>query len=37
MITGAIYLYNLILVLLNTLRISNKKDVIYYPQIKFSK
>jgi len=34
-ITGIMYLINLIFVLLNTLRISNKKDVIYYPQIKF--
>ncbi|MCH7525042.1 MAG: helix-turn-helix domain-containing protein [Bacteroidetes bacterium] len=37
MITGSMYLFNLILVLLNTLRISNKKDVMYYPQIKFLK
>ena len=31
------YLFNLILVLINTLRICNKKDVMYYPQIKFYK
>ena len=34
-ITGSMYFINLILVLLNTLRISNKKNVLYYPQIKF--
>jgi transcriptional regulator with XRE-family HTH domain len=37
MITGSVYLFNLILVLLNTLRISNNRDVMYYPQIKFLK
>jgi len=37
MITGSLYFFNLILVLLNTLRISNKKNVMYYPQIKFLK
>lgn len=37
LITGSMYFFNLILVLLNTLRISNKKDVMYYPQIKFLK
>ena len=36
-IIGSMYFFNLILVLLNTLRISNKKDVIYYPRILFLK
>ena len=34
-IIGVMYFINLILILLNTLRISNEKEVIYYPQIKF--
>jgi len=34
-ITGSMYFINLILVLLNTVRIINKKYVLYYPQIKF--
>ncbi len=34
-IIGVIYFINLIFILLNTVRISNEKDVIYYPQIKF--
>ena len=36
-IIGAMYFINLIFILLNTVRISNEKDVIYYPQIKFLK
>lgn len=35
MIAGCMYIFNLILVLFNTLRISNEKEVLYYPQIKF--
>jgi len=34
-IIGVMYLINLIFILINTLRISNEKEVIYYPQIKF--
>jgi len=34
-VTGIMYLINLIFVLLNTLRTSNDKNVVYYPQIKF--
>ncbi|RLD29433.1 MAG: DNA-binding protein [Bacteroidetes bacterium] len=34
-VTGFMYFINLIYVLLNTLRISNEKDLMYYPQIKF--
>lgn len=34
-VTGFMYFINLIYVLLNTLRISNEKDVMYYPKIKF--
>ena len=34
-IIGIMYLINLIFILLNTLRISNEKEVFYYPQIKF--
>jgi len=33
--TGFMYLINLIYILLNTLRISNEKKGMYYPQIKF--
>ncbi len=33
--TGFMYLINLTYILLNTLRISNEKNVMYYPQIKF--
>jgi transcriptional regulator with XRE-family HTH domain len=36
-IIGAMYFINLIFILINTVRISNEKDVIYYPQIKFLK
>ena len=36
-VTGCMYLINLIFVLFNTLRLSNEKDVMYYPQIKFLK
>ena len=32
---GVMYLINLIFILLNTLRISNENDIIYYPKIKF--
>ena len=34
-VTGIMYFINLFFILLNTLRISNEKDVIYYPLIKF--
>ena len=34
-VIGVLYFINLIFILLNTLRISNEKDVMYYPQIKF--
>ncbi len=34
-VIGAMYFINLIFILLNTVRINNEKDVIYYPQIKF--
>jgi len=34
-VTGIMYFINLIFILLNTLRISNEKDVIYYPIIEF--
>ena len=34
-VTGIMYLINLIFVLINTLRTSNDKNVVYYPQIKF--
>jgi len=34
-VIGAMYFINLIFILLNTVRISNEKGVIYYPQIKF--
>lgn len=37
MIVGSMYFLNFFLVLLNTLRINNKKRVRYYPQIKFLK
>ncbi|NNL15159.1 MAG: helix-turn-helix domain-containing protein [Flavobacteriaceae bacterium] len=36
-IIGLLYFTNLISILLNTLRISNEKDAIYYPQIRFLK
>jgi transcriptional regulator with XRE-family HTH domain len=36
-VIGVIYFINLIFILLNTLRISNKKNVIYNPKIKFLK
>ncbi len=32
---GVMYVFNLIFVLFNTLRISNEKEVVYYPRIKF--
>jgi transcriptional regulator with XRE-family HTH domain len=34
-VVGVMYFINLILVLLNTLRTSNEKEVIYLPQVKF--
>jgi len=34
-IIGVMYFINLIFILLNTLRISNEKDIIYNPKIKF--
>jgi len=34
-VIGVMYFINLIFILLNTVRISNEKGVIYYPQIKF--
>jgi len=34
-VTGLMYLINLFYILLNMLRISNEKDVMYHPQIKF--
>jgi uncharacterized Tic20 family protein len=34
-VTGLMYLINLFYILLNMFRISNEKDVLYYPQIKF--
>ena len=34
-ITGIMYFINLFFILLNTLRISNDKNAMYYPQIKF--
>ena len=34
-VIGVMYFINLIFILLNTVRISNEKDVFYYPQIKF--
>jgi transcriptional regulator with XRE-family HTH domain len=34
-VIGVMYFINLIYILLNTVRISNEKGVIYYPQIKF--
>ncbi|NNL16488.1 MAG: helix-turn-helix domain-containing protein [Flavobacteriaceae bacterium] len=34
-VIGVMYFINLIFILLNTLRISNEKDVIYNPRIKF--
>ena len=36
-VIGVLYLMNLISVLINTLRISNEKEVIYFPHIKFLK
>jgi len=36
-VTGCMYFINLIFVLINTLRLNNEKDVMYYPQIKFLK
>ena len=32
-----LYVFNLILILLNTIRISNDKSVVYFPQVKFLK
>ena len=37
MVIGFLYVANLVLILINTLRINNKKEVIYSPQIKFLK
>ncbi len=34
-VIGVLYFINFALILLNTLRISNGKDIFYYPQIKF--
>lgn len=34
-VTGFMYLINLFYILINLLRISNEKDAVYYPQIKF--
>ena len=34
-VIGVMYLINFIFILLNTLRISNENDIIYYPKIKF--
>lgn len=34
---GAMYLINLILILINTLRVYNKKDIVYFPIIKLLK
>lgn len=34
-VTGLMYLIYLFYILLNMFRISNEKDVLYYPQIKF--
>ena len=34
-VSGVMYFINLIFILLNTLRISNEKDVLYNPKIKF--
>ena len=36
-VIGVLYLINMILILINTLRVSNDKEVIYFPQIKFLK
>lgn len=36
-ITGFMYFINLIFILINTLRISNEMDGVFYPQIKFLK
>ena len=37
MIIGILYFINLISILLNTLRVSNEKEVVYIPHIKFLK
>jgi transcriptional regulator with XRE-family HTH domain len=34
-VTGCMYLFNLILILLNTFRLSNKKNVMYFPKLNF--
>ena len=34
-ITGLMYLINLIFILFNTFRLSNEKDVMYYPRVNF--
>jgi len=36
-VTGCMYLINLIFIIFNTLKLSNGKNVVYYPQIKFLK
>ena len=34
-VTGCMYFINLIFVFFNMIRISNEKDVVYYPKIRF--
>jgi transcriptional regulator with XRE-family HTH domain len=34
-VTGIMYFFNIIFVVLNAIKISNEKDVVYYPLIKF--
>lgn len=36
-VIGLLYLFNLISILMNTLRITNEKDIIYVPRIRFLK
>ena len=36
-VIGLLYLFNLISILMNTIRITNEKDIIYVPRIKFLK
>lgn len=36
-VIGVLYLMNMILILINTLRVSNDKEVIYFPNLKFLK
>ena len=35
--TGIMYLFNLIFIIMNTIRIKNEKPLIYYPKIRFLK